>query len=125
MAEAKAALDASLALRMAAAAVGTSNPKSAKELIERAEKLYFGEDLDKASADADGIKQWEALHGGSMSDPEVRDRVYAVAAKYRKMEAERNVEATKQREARIRLTADNQRRAQERLRRNAPRGRPS
>lgn len=125
MAEAKAALDLSIALRMAAAAIGTSNPKSAQQLIERAEKLYYGEDLDKAGVEADAVKLWEEAHGGSMSDPKFRDQVYELAAKYRKMLSERDVTAAKQREARAQLTAANHRRAQERVLRNRPRGRPA
>ena len=124
MAEAKAALDASHALRMAAAVVGTHNLKKAQELTERADKLYFGEDTDKANAEQDAIKIWEEAHGGSMSDPAFRDKMYELAAKYRKMTDERDVEAVRQRQAKIQLAADRQKRTQEKLRRNR-RGRPA
>lgn len=124
MAEAKAVLDASVALRMAAAAIGASNPKAAQELTAKAEKLYFGESVDAHTDANDAIKIWEEAHGGSMSDPKFRDQMYELAARYRKMLADRDADAVKHQAAQQQVAADRRKRQQDRQIRNR-RGRPA
>lgn len=122
MAEVRAVLDTVLALRMAAAAVGANNPKGAENLTKQAEALYFGGEPDASSA-KDAVKMWEEAYGGSMDDPEFRNKVYDLVSKYRKMESDKSAEEQKQREARAKLTAEARLRAQGKIRRG-PRGRP-
>jgi hypothetical protein len=109
---------------MAAAAIGANNPKAAQDLTARAEKLYFGENADAAADANDAIKIWEEAHGGSMSDPKFRDQMYELAARYRKMQADKDADAVKQQAAQRQVAAERRKRQQDRQIRNR-RGRPS
>lgn len=128
MAEAKAVLDAANALRLAATVIAHANPKAALEQTRRAENLYYygvADGVGDASAAEDAVKIWEEAHGGSMSDPAFRDKIYDVALKYRKMLEDRNAEAAARSAAQAKLTAARRTKTQQNLARTRRRGRPN
>jgi hypothetical protein len=127
VAEAKAVLDAANALRLAATVVAHTNPKAALEQTRRAENLYYygvADGAGNSDAAADAVKVWEEAHGGSMSDPAFRDKIYDVALKYRKMLEDRDAQAAARTAAQTKLTAARQAKTQQNLARTRRRGRP-
>ena len=95
-----AVLDAVATLRVAASVVAHKDMKASVKFLEQAEHLLDtgerGEGLGLPSEE-ESIRQWEQMVGGSVRDPEFREKVYRAAAELRKMDTEAAEQAAKNR----------------------------
>lgn len=93
-AQVSAALDKARAFELMAVVVGTHDPKAAARMLDHAETIRSTGKIDGSVAGLpsreESIKEWERMHGGSMDDPEVRERIYKAVADMRKLDLEKS-----------------------------------
>lgn len=83
----------------AAAVWAPVDRKKAAELIVDAAKLLSGGRVDPAQDRAQAIEAFRQMAGGSMDEPEYRDKVYRWAAEQRRQEVEEQAKIAHQRAA--------------------------
>ncbi len=100
-------------LRVAAQVVSAFDGKQAVELLKKADRMEVDGPGNSASQGGreEAIKEWEAMCGVSMKNPEDRAKVYKVAAAMRRQETEAaDAAAVASQKARDRLASVRKRR---------------
>lgn len=94
-------LDETDAVATAAVVVAVRDLEQAAKLLDRASSMRRGGPGQASGLPSreESIAEWERMHGGSMSDPAVREKIYKAIAAERKMELEAAERAARDRAA--------------------------